>query len=147
MGKCSGGSHSSGCGHGGRGSGDGGYKSMQSTRYHVERVNAERARQAERELDPAYQASMAALQANIRKAQAPFNGNLMPPGATGGNIDFRPDGSQHVSVRTDGAGVSYDVNGNVVSKIHGHVYGPEGSRDRLNIPGHDLGYHNDCNHG
>lgn len=53
---------------------------------------------------------------------APFDGNLLPPGATGGQIEFNPDGSQHVSIYTDGAHVSYDRLGNAISNVHGTIH-------------------------
>lgn len=56
-------------------------------------------------------------------SKAPFGGNLLPPGATGGQIQFRPGGSQHVSIYTDGAHVSYDRLGNGISGVHGTIHG------------------------
>lgn len=53
---------------------------------------------------------------------APFDGNLLPPGATGGQIQFNPNGSQHVSIYTDGAHVSYDRLGNAVSGVHATIH-------------------------
>ena len=52
---------------------------------------------------------------------APFGGNLLPAGATGGQIEFHP-GWQHVSIHTDGANVSYDRRGHEISKVHAKLY-------------------------
>jgi len=63
----------------------------------------------------------------------------LPEGTTGVNVN-----NGHVSIYADGGGVSADVDstGNV-SNLHGHLYGFEGSRDRLDVPGRDLGYGDD----
>jgi len=62
---------------------------------------------------------------------APFGGNLLPPGATGGTINFQPtglpSGSQHVSVIGPGAHVSYDVIKGKVSGVHGTIHGQFGA--------------------
>ncbi len=66
--------------------------------------------------------------------RAPFGGNLLPRGAIGGSIEFRP-GGQHVSITTDGAHVSYDVLGNAVSGIHGTLHDVTGQGvNRIIIP-------------
>ncbi|GHO98369.1 hypothetical protein KSF_084170 [Reticulibacter mediterranei] len=58
----------------------------------------------------------------------------LPDGTTGVNVN-----GNHVSIYTDGGGVSADVdaNGNV-SNLHGHLYGISGSRDRLDLDDDDL---------
>lgn len=71
---------------------------------------------------------------------APFDGNLLPPGATGGNIDFNPDGSQHVTVHTYGARISYDRLGDVVSRVHGTIHDDFKQGEDLIVPPQDLGY-------
>jgi hypothetical protein len=60
---------------------------------------------------------------------APFGGNLLPHGATGGQIEFSPGGSQHVSIYTHGAHVSYDRCGSSISGVHATLH------DRSNLPG------------
>jgi hypothetical protein len=60
---------------------------------------------------------------------APFGGNLLPHGATGGQIEFSPGGSQHVSIYTHGAHVSYDRCGSNISGVHATLH------DRSNLPG------------
>ena len=52
----------------------------------------------------------------------PFDGNLLPPGATGGTITFNPYGWQHVSIYSHGAHVSYDRSGAQVRGVHGQIH-------------------------
>lgn len=62
----------------------------------------------------------------------PFDGNLLPRGATGGSISFNPGGSQHVSIRTDGAHLSYDRGpGGQVSRVHGTIHDVTGRGQNL----------------
>jgi hypothetical protein len=62
----------------------------------------------------------------------PFGGNLLPTGATGGQIQFNPNGQQHISIYTNGAHVSYDIRGNLVSGVHGTIHG--GGQNIIVIP-------------
>lgn len=70
---------------------------------------------------------------------APWGGNLLPPGATGGVIKFNPGGSQHVSIYGPSAHVSYDRFGTDVTRVHGTIHDTWG-RSNLVVPPVDLGY-------
>ena len=52
----------------------------------------------------------------------PFDGNLLPPGANGGSMMVKPNGSQHVNIFADGAHVSYDRNGGQVGGVHATIH-------------------------
>lgn len=64
---------------------------------------------------------------------APFGGNLLPPGATGGRIEFGPDGSQHVSIYTHGAHMPYGRCGNSISGVHATLH-EQGSLPGPSVP-------------
>jgi hypothetical protein len=61
----------------------------------------------------------------------PFDGNLLPSGAIGGSITFKPNGWQHVNIHTDGAHVSYDRNGGHVRGVHGTIQDATGRGDKI----------------
>jgi hypothetical protein len=62
----------------------------------------------------------------------PFDGNLLPGEATGGQIEFHP-GWQHVSIHTDGANVSYNRSGDSISDVHAKLYDQTGEREHVLI--------------
>jgi hypothetical protein len=61
----------------------------------------------------------------------PFGGNLLPPGATGGEIIFGPGGWRHVTIRTEGAHVSYDIRGNEVRNVHATIHDVTGGGQHI----------------
>lgn len=71
-------------------------------------------------------------------ANAPFGGNLLPPGATGGQIVFGPGGWQHVSIFTDGAHVSYDRRGDAIRGVHGTIHDVTGGGQDKIVPGRSI---------
>lgn len=61
----------------------------------------------------------------------PFGGNLLPPGATGGKIEFLPDGWQHVTIYWEGAHWSYDRRGDEIRGSHGTIHDVTGSGEHI----------------
>lgn len=57
-------------------------------------------------------------------SRPPFGGNLLPPGALGGNIDLGLGGApDHVSIFRDGSHVSYDLfRDGRVTGVHGEIH-------------------------
>ena len=72
---------------------------------------------------------------------APWGGNLLPAGATGGVIKFNPGGTQHVSIYSPDAHVSYNRSGSQVWGVHGTIHPARGlGGSNLVVPPADLGY-------